>query len=60
MLKMGDGGSPSETFTTIAEVRDIEGPELEAEAKEVTLHDSPAGGGGTFRRCWTGGRCRLI
>ena len=39
MLKIGDGGG-SETFTTIAEVRDIEGPELEAEAKEVTSHDS--------------------
>ena len=42
LLKVGDGGSP-ETFTTIAEVRDIEGPELEAEAKEVTSHDSPGG-----------------
>jgi len=39
LLKIGDGGG-SEVFTTIAEVRDIEGPELEAEAKEVTSHDS--------------------
>ena len=39
LLKIGDGGG-SETFTTIAEVKDIEGPELELEAKEVTSHDS--------------------
>lgn len=39
LLKIGDGGG-SEVFTTIAEVRDIEGPELELEAKEVTSHDS--------------------
>jgi len=39
LLKVGNGAT-SETFTTIAEVRDIEGPELELEAKEVTSHDS--------------------
>ncbi len=39
LLKIGDGAT-SEVFTTIAEVRDIEGPELELEAKEVTSHDS--------------------
>lgn len=39
LLKIGDGGG-TETFTTIAEVKDIEGPELELEAKEVTSHDS--------------------
>ncbi len=39
LLKIGDGGG-SETFTTIAEVKDIEGPELELEAKDVTSHDS--------------------
>ena len=39
LLKIGDGGG-SETFTTIAEVKDIEGLELELEAKEVTSHDS--------------------
>lgn len=42
LLKVGDGDDP-EVFTTIAEVRDIEGPELELEAKEVTSHDSPNG-----------------
>ena len=39
LLKIGNGAT-SETFTTIAEVRDISGPELELEAKEVTSHDS--------------------
>lgn len=39
LLKIGNGAT-SETFTTIAEVRDIEGPSLELEAKEVTSHDS--------------------
>ena len=39
LLKIGNGAT-SETFATIAEVRDIEGPELELEAKEVTSHDS--------------------
>lgn len=39
LLKIGDGAT-SEVFTTIAEVRDIDGPELELEAKEVTSHDS--------------------
>lgn len=41
-LKIGNGGS-TETFATIAEVRDIEGPELEAETEDVTSHDSPDG-----------------
>ena len=39
LLKVGDGAT-SESFTAIAEVRDIEGPELELETKEVTSHDS--------------------
>lgn len=39
LLKVGDGAT-SEVFTTIAEVRDIEGPELELTTKEVTSHDS--------------------
>lgn len=39
LLKIGNGAT-SETFTTIAEVRDIEGPGLKLETKEVTSHDS--------------------
>ena len=42
LLKVGSGGT-AETFTAIAEVRDIEGPEMEAEMKDVTSHDSPGG-----------------
>lgn len=41
LLKIGDGGSP-ETFTTIAEVRTISGPELTRDTVDVTSHDSPA------------------
>jgi predicted secreted protein len=39
LLKIGDGGSP-ETFTTIAEVRDITGPSLSLTLVDVTSHDS--------------------
>lgn len=42
LLKQGDGGSP-ETFTTIAQVRDISGPGLSQEAVEVTHHSSTDG-----------------
>lgn len=43
LLKIGDGGSPSESFTTIAEVTDIGGPELALEIAEVTSHSSSGG-----------------
>lgn len=39
-LKRGDGGSPTEIFSTIAEVRDISGPALALGTEEVTSHDS--------------------
>ena len=39
-LKIGDGGG-TEVFTTIAEVRDIKGPKLTMETKEVTNQSSP-------------------
>ncbi len=42
LLKIGDGAS-SETFTTIAEVTDIGGPELALEIAEVTSHSSTNG-----------------
>ena len=42
LLKIGDGAS-SETFTTIAEVTDIGGPELALEISEVTSHSSTNG-----------------
>ncbi len=40
LLKLGDGGSPTETFTTIAEVKDISGPALKVNTEEVTSHSS--------------------
>jgi hypothetical protein len=39
LLKIGDGGGP-ETFTTIAEVRDISGPGFSLGTEEVSSHDS--------------------
>ena len=40
LLQLGDGADP-EVFTTIAEVKDITGPGLEADTIEVTNHSSP-------------------
>lgn len=40
LLKLGDGAG-SETFTTIAEVKDITGPGLSAEVADITHHTSP-------------------
>jgi len=40
LLKIGDGGG-TESFTTIAEVRDISGPGFEQGTEEVTHHTSP-------------------
>lgn len=42
LLKIGDGGDP-ESFTTIAQVLDISGPELEQRREEATSHSSPGG-----------------
>lgn len=42
LLQIGDGGTP-ESFTTIAEVLDISGPDLSLDTEEVTSHDSPGG-----------------
>jgi len=39
LLKIGDGGT-SESFTTIAEVGDIDGPSVEVNAIDVTSHSS--------------------
>lgn len=41
-LKKGDGGSP-ETFATIAEVGDIEGPDMQLATEDVTHHGSTGG-----------------
>lgn len=42
LLKIGDGGG-SEVFTTIAEVKDIAGPELGANTADITNHSSTGG-----------------
>lgn len=43
LLQIGDGATPTEGFTTIAEVLDISGPELTQNTSDVTNHDSPGG-----------------
>ena len=43
LLKIGDGGSPTESFTTIAEVTDISGPELGLDTEDITNHSSTGG-----------------
>lgn len=43
LLQIGDGVIPTEGFTTIAEVKDIEGPGMEGESQDVTSHSSPEG-----------------
>jgi hypothetical protein len=43
LLKIGDGATPTEGFTTIAEVKDITGPNLAQQNAEVTSHDSTDG-----------------
>lgn len=43
LLKKGDGGSPTESFTTIAEVTNIGGPSLSLDAIEITSHSSTGG-----------------
>lgn len=46
LLKRGDGGTPTETFTTIAEVKSISGPSMSADVIDVTTHSSAAIGAG--------------
>lgn len=43
LLKIGDGATPIENFTTIAEVGNISGPALRLETQDVTNHSSPDG-----------------
>lgn len=43
LLKVGDGGSPTETFTAIAEVTDLSGPGFELKAIDATNHSSTGG-----------------
>lgn len=43
LLKIGDGGSPTESFTIIAEVTNIGGPSLSLDQIEITHHSSTGG-----------------
>lgn len=43
LLKIGNGGTPTETFATIAEVTDISGPKMSLDKIETTSHDSVDG-----------------
>jgi predicted secreted protein len=40
-LQRGDGATPTEVFTAIANVTDITPPGIERETYDVTAHDSP-------------------
>lgn len=40
-LRRGDGATPSETFTAIANVTTISGPGMSRETLDVTAHNSP-------------------
>ena len=56
LLKRGNGGGP-ETFSSVAEVKDIKPYKLKAETKETTHHGSP-GGWRTFKATLIeGGEC---
>lgn len=50
LLKIGDGGSPSEAFTTVSECRSIRGPTLNRQLIDITNHDSS----GSYRE-WLNG-----
>lgn len=43
LLKRGDGAAP-ETFSTVAEVKSMDGPSMEADVIDVTTHSSAAAG----------------
>lgn len=40
LLKAGDGATPTENFTTIAELKKISGPSFQANTIDVTVHNS--------------------
>lgn len=49
LVKIGDGGSP-ENFTTVAELAKIDGPNMQANTIDVTVHNS----GSPWRRFISG------
>lgn len=57
-LKRGDGGSP-ETFATVAEVGDIDGPDMSLETEDVTNHSSVQGWSEAVATILSGGEVGL-
>lgn len=53
-LQMGDGATPTENFTTVAEVKDITPPPFSRDSIEVTNQDS-SGGWREFIAGWRDG-----
>lgn len=43
LLKIGNGGSPTETFAALAEVKNISGPNMSLETIDATHMESPSG-----------------
>lgn len=42
-FKLGDGATPTEAFTAVAEIKDIDGPNLTRDSIETTSQDSTDG-----------------
>lgn len=59
LFKIGDGGSPTENFTTIAEVTSIQAPQIKQTAIDVTSHDSAGGWVEKIPGLLDGGQCKL-
>jgi hypothetical protein len=43
LLQVGDGATPTEVFTTLAEVKDIDGPDISMDTEDITPHDAVGG-----------------
>lgn len=43
LLQIGDGATPTEAFATVAEVKDIDGPEVSLDTEDITPHDAVGG-----------------
>jgi predicted secreted protein len=50
LLNIGDGATPTENFSTVAELRSLNGPSFSAETIDVTTHNTPT----PFRRYISG------
>lgn len=43
LVELGNGGTPTETFTPIAQLKSIDGPSLDTDDIDVTTHDGSDG-----------------